>query len=183
MDCFKENLIFIGLPGCGKSVISEKVSKLFAMDLIDLDKLLINEIGPLQNYIDRYGNEEFKKKECQICSKYLSNIKDKVISPGGSIVFYSNLMDYIKRKSIVIFLDVHINTVLQRTNNFKDRGVILPNNEINKLTLQEQYNKLYEIRSELCKSYCDIHIKNNNITINQVIRAIMTFKSKHVLHY
>ena len=62
MDCLKENLIFIGLPGCGKSVTSEKVSKLFDMDLIDLDKLLINEIGPLQSYINRYGNEEFKKK-------------------------------------------------------------------------------------------------------------------------
>ena len=179
MDYLKENVIFIGLPGSGKSYISEKVSKLLDMELIDLDNILINEIGPLQNYIDKYGNKEFKKKEYEICHKYLFNIKNKIISPGGSIIFYNNLMDDIKRRCIIIFLDVDIQIVLERTNNFKDRGVILPDDCDN---LQEKYNKLYKIRYELCKKYCDIHIKSNNITINQVIRNIMTFKSSNVLY-
>ena len=173
----KENIIFIGLPGSGKSSISEEVTKLLDMELIDLDKILIKEIGPLQNFINKYGNEEFKNKELEMCESHLSNIKNKIISPGGSIIFYDNLMNFIKRKCIIIFLDVDIQTVLERTNNFKDRGVILPDDCEN---LQEKYNKLYKIRYELCKKYCDIHIKSNNISIDQVINNIITFKTSRV---
>ena len=39
---------------------------------------------------------------------------------------------------------------------------------------------MYSIRSSLCKKYCDIHIKGNNIKANNIIGKLMIFKSKEL---
>ena len=175
----KENIIFIGLPGSGKSVMSNELSIIYGKKVLDLDNLLIQEIGSLQDYIDNHGNIEFKKKEYEICNKYISTAKDCIISPGGSIIFYDCLMEYIKRKFIIIFLDVDLDVILKRTNNFYNRGVILPDEGYD---MQYKFRKLYEIRTELCKKYCDIHIKGNNIKINEVVRNVMEYYSRQLVY-
>jgi shikimate kinase len=174
----RNNIILIGLPGCGKSTLSNELSNILKIEVIDLDKILISEIGSLQIYINKHGNDAFKIKEEQICRNAISNLHSSIISPGGSIIFYENLMNSIKSKSIVIFLDVDLNVILERTKNFKDRGVVLPNDKT--LDINEKYKLMYSIRSLLCKKYCDIHIKGNNIKANNIIDKLMTFKSKEL---
>ena len=157
-----KSIMLIGLPGSGKSYFANKLKKILNKDIIDLDKILISKIGPLQDYIDKYGIEEFTKQEHNICKEQLENINNKIISPGGSIIYYDDIMSKLKKANvIIIFLNISLQTVLERTNNFHNRGVVLDPN----LSKEEAYEKMYNERLLLYKKYCDYEINSDDFII------------------
>jgi len=47
-----------------------------------------------------------------------------VISPGGSIVYSDKAMNYLKEKTIIIFLHTPLSRVKQQINNQDSRGIV-----------------------------------------------------------
>ena len=159
--------MLIGLPGSGKSYLSNKLKYILDKDIIDLDKLLIDKIGPLQDYINKNGVKEFTNNEYELCNKELNNYNNNIISPGGSIVYYDSIMSKLKEKEdlIIIFLNVSLNEVLKRTDNFHNRGVVLDNS----LPKYKSYEKMYKERYLLYKKYSHYEIKSDNITPQNIL--------------
>ena len=162
-----KSIMLIGLPGSGKSYLSNKLKYILNKNIIDLDMILIDNIGPLQDYINKNGIEEFTNKEFDVCNAVLSNYNNNIISPGGSIVYYDSIMSKLKMKEdlIIIFLNVSLNEVLKRTNNFNNRGVVLDNT----LPKSKSYEKMYKERYLLYKKYCHYEIKSDNITTQNIL--------------
>ena len=81
-----ENIVFIGMPGCGKTTIAGEVAKRTGRDFIDLDEEYYRRynIRPSEE-ITKNGEEIFRQKETEIAKDILKE-SGKVISCGGGIV-------------------------------------------------------------------------------------------------
>ena len=145
------NILLIGMPGSGKSTVATLLSEyLPTFQKIEIDDLIINKIGcSLEQYINKYGVEKFKLIENNIINKVIKKAQQSIISPGGSIVYYHDIMDYICKSDnfLVIHLHSELDDLLQRTECFKNRGVIMDK------SVQFPYKQLFNERMPLYSEY------------------------------
>ena len=63
-----KNIVFIGMPGAGKSTIGVVIAKIFGYDFVDSDLLIQNQEGDiLEHLIEKHGIEEngyFNRRQC-----------------------------------------------------------------------------------------------------------------------
>ena len=142
----------IGMPGAGKTCMGKAISKKMNMKVIDGDRLIEENTGrKLQNIIDEDGIEAFKELERKtLLSINQDNI---IITPGGSAVYYDNVMQHFKKKGLVVYLYVSPETLLVRLGDFSKRGIVLKDGQ----TIKD----LYDERAPLMEKYADITINCN----------------------
>lgn len=175
------NILFVGLPGSGKSTIARIVAKELGKPFIDIDeKIEENICMNLQTYIDTYGNESFKQKERQIIMDIIQSCDNSVISPPGSLIYYPELLNYIcesKSKFMILYLKCSLDTVLKRTNYFENRGVILDK------TSKTPYQDLYDERISLYEKMTHREINaENDIPINvEIIKKQIFVKPMNLI--
>ena len=142
-------ITFIGMPGAGKSCMSRFVGKRLERKIVDGDRLIEQNTGrKLQEIINTDGLETFK----QIERETLLSITDRslIVSPGGSAIYYDEVMRHFKENGIIVYLYVSFNTMKQRLGDYSQRGVVLEPGT----TLQD----LYDEREPLLRKYADIII-------------------------
>ncbi len=138
-----KSITLIGMPGAGKSYTSSYLSKKYNIPLIELDTYIEKKYNnTLQKIIKIYGEDEFKNIECKAMLD-IEFDKPKIISTGGSVVYYEKGMKHLQNdNNIIIYLKTNFETLKERTENFTNRGVVF-----NGLTPIELYNErsiLYE---------------------------------------
>ena len=140
---------FVGMPASGKSCMGRIVSRKFKMKIIDGDKLIENNVGkPLQKIIDENGLDYFKKLEAET----LLSIKEDnvIISPGGSAIYYEDVMEKFKKSAVIVYLFISPETLKERLGDYSKRGVVLEEGK----TLDD----LYMEREPLLRKYADITV-------------------------
>jgi shikimate kinase len=144
------NITFIGMAGAGKSTVGKRIAKRLGYDFIDIDDVIEAKTGmKLQQIIDRMGDEKFIEIEEKVVLE-LDNLKNHVFSPGGSIIYSQAAMDFLKRNSTVIFLDVPFRVIDARLRNRTNRGII---------GLKDKpLEALFKERLILYKKYADITV-------------------------
>ncbi len=146
------NVILIGMPGCGKSTLGVLLAKMLGLSFVDTDIVIQEKTGKkLYEIIDKQGKEEFLKleEEINLCLK----LKNTVIATGGSAVYSAKAMEHYKRIGKIVFLDISYETLVNRLGDFSRRGVIIKNGG----TLKEMYNE----RLPLYKKYADVTVNGN----------------------
>ncbi|MEG1084738.1 MAG: shikimate kinase [Anaerovoracaceae bacterium] len=160
----KKNIILVGMPACGKSVIGVVLAKTIQKKFLDTD-LIIQEREnlPLQEIINNEGNDYFKKAEEEVLSTL--NTENTVIATGGSAIYYPGAMEYLKKNGQVIYLKVSLKTIKGRLHNIKTRGVTLGKGET--------IDGLYQRRIPLYEKYADITIETENLTVEESVTKIV----------
>ena len=80
---FSYNIVLIGFMGAGKSTISEYLSTMFAMDIVEMDQLIAErEEMSISDIFETYGEEYFRNLETNLLIE-LQEHKNTVISCGG----------------------------------------------------------------------------------------------------
>ena len=142
----------IGMPGAGKTCMGKALARKLKMKVIDGDRLIEERMGKnLHEIIDELGLEGFKKIEEEV----LLSIKEDniIISPGGSAVYYDNVMKHFKSNGVVVYLYVSPETLLSRLGDFSKRGIVLEEGK----TIKD----LYKERAPLLEKYADITVNCN----------------------
>ena len=109
----KKSITLIGMAGAGKSTIGKRLAKILNLKFIDGDKIIEEEINEsIQNFIDQKGREEFTKIEESV----LLSIKfdETLLATGGSAILCDSAMQFARKESEVIFLDVSYENISQR---------------------------------------------------------------------
>ena len=122
MNETKTNIALIGMPGSGKSTVGVLLAKASGRDFVDTDLLIQSRAGAtLQTIVDENGYEALREVEEQVLlSLQLSN---HVIATGGSVVYSEPGMAHLKTSSVVVFLDVSLETVRERIGDYSLRGI------------------------------------------------------------
>ena len=137
----------IGMPGSGKSCMGRALASKLKMPLIDSDKLIEKHCGKkLQELIDELGVEKFRKIEEEVLLS-IDSESDAILATGGSAVYSSLAMEYLKTKGKIIYLCCSFETIESRLGDFSKRGVVLKPG-------QSLYG-LYEERTPLYAKYAD----------------------------
>ena len=145
-------ITLIGMPAVGKSCMGRALSKKFNMRTVDGDKLIENATGKkLQEIIDEEGLEGFKKIE----EKVLLGINEDniIITPGGSAIYYPDVMEKFKKSGIVVYLFASPEVIKERLGDYSQRGVVLKPGQ----TIDD----LFEERIPLLKQYADVIVNCN----------------------
>jgi shikimate kinase len=80
----------------------------------------------------------------------LEYIQFKVISPGGSVIYSPQTMNFLKDNSIVVYLSDSYSRILNRIRNLNSRGIVGLKNK--------SFEQLYNEREQLYKKYADFTI-------------------------
>ena len=152
------------MAGAGKSTIGEMLAQAISYNFLDGDKIIEETINEsIQSFIDQKGREEFTKLEESVLLSIQFN--QSLLATGGSAVLCDAAMQFMKKESEVIFLDVSYENISQRITNLSERGLVRNPNQ----SLQEAYNE----RISLYKKYAD-HVVVNNGDIESCLKDLVT---------
>ncbi len=164
------NVTLIGMPGAGKSTIGKKAAEVLSYRFIDIDDALEQKEGlRIPQLLASKGEKLFLEMEGEaVLSLDLKD--DCIISPGGSIVYVKKAMAFLKKRSIVVFLDYPLSVIKKRLNDVP-RGIV----GLGEKNLEEIYSE----RQALYRKYADVIIElTEKSTPEEVIKEITNLKSE-----
>jgi len=166
----KENLVFLGMMGSGKSSIGSLVSKKLNIDFIDIDNEIEKRIGlKISKIFEKEGEKYFRQIEEIETLKSLKN-KKTVISLGGGAFLNNKIKKEILDNHISFWLNWDVKTLVNRIKDSKKRPIAHKSsrNEIEELIKKRSiiYSKaMYKIDCE-------------NLTKNEIVKKIIKIYEK-----
>ena len=161
----KENLVFLGMMGSGKSSIGLMVAKKLKLNFIDIDNEIEKELGKkITDIFEENGEDFFRKIEEKITLKKLK-LNSSVISLGGGAFINRNIRKEVLKNHLSFWLNWNNKILLDRIKNSKKRplAINLPNNEI--INLIQKRSNIY--------AKALFEIKCDNLSKNEVVNKII----------
>jgi shikimate dehydrogenase len=142
-----QNIVLIGMPGCGKSTIGRLISQHTGKELIDMDEEIIKRAGMnIPEIFEKYGEKHFRDLESQVAAD-LGKERNLVIATGGGAVLRPENVDHLRQNAVVIH-------ILRPTCNLSTDGRPL-SKDINTLMEMEK------VRMPIYQSATDIEYDNS----------------------
>ncbi len=159
-----ESMVLIGMAGVGKSTIGALLSEALGFDFIDLDDYILEKEGrTVQELIDDEGEEALLQLEKR--RMYEIDLTRTVVAPGGSIIYHSDLMEYLRQCSTLVYLDDSFENIEERLTSVLDRGIV----GLRKKSLRQ----LYDERRPLYSRYAEITLNCQGKSQDQLAREIL----------
>lgn len=138
-------LVFTGFMGSGKSAAARTVAKSLGDHAIDTDTLLEQQLGmTVEQFFDRFSEDEFRQKEEQLVLKLLAEADGDVIAVGGGTLLSERVRAALAQHTTVL-LEVDIETAWRRA---AGKGRPLARD-------REAFERLYRDRQALYESCAD----------------------------
>ena len=151
------------MAGAGKSTIGKELAKLLDFNFLDGDLIIEERINQsIQNFLDQHGGKEFTKIEEEVLLSI--NFDKTILATGGSAVLSDNAMQFLRKESEIIFLDVTYENISKRILNLSERGLVREPNQ----SLQETYDE----RLSLYRKYAD-HVVVNDGDIDSCLKQLV----------
>jgi len=173
----KENLVFLGMMGSGKSSIGSLVANKLKLNFIDVDKEIEKELGiSISKIFEEKGEDYFRKVEEKITLKVLK-INSIVISLGGGAFINKVIRKEVIKNHISFWLNWNNKILINRIKNSKKRPLAFNLNENELIDLIKKRSNIYS--KALYEIKCD-KLSKNEIT-KQVLKKYEThqFKNKY----
>ncbi len=167
----KENLVFLGMMGSGKSSIGLLVSKKMNINFIDVDNEIEKKIGmKISKIFENKGEKYFREIEEVITLKFLKK-KETVISLGGGAFLNNKVREEVLNNHITFWLNWDIKTLVNRIKDSKKRPIA---QKSTKVEIEELIKKRSVIYSKaMYKINCE------NLTKNQIVEDIIKIYEAH----
>ena len=148
------NIVLIGMPGTGKSVVGQALASRLGYEFVDVDDLIVKKAGKtLPEILRQDGLEAFYQIEGQVGQEL--NLTHTVIATGGSMVLYPEAMAHLKEDSVVIWLQTPFTQIQERMpKDLYDRGIAAPKDE--------SLRDIYEERRGLYAKYADLIVASQD---------------------
>ena len=155
----KENLVFLGMMGSGKSSIGSLVAKKLKLNFIDVDKEIEKELGlTISKIFETKGEDYFRKYEEKITLKILK-INSTVVSLGGGAFVNKMIRKEVLKKHISFWLNWNNEILLNRIKNSKKRPLDFNSTDNELIELIKKRSNIYS--KALYEIKCDKLSKNN----------------------
>ena len=172
----KENLVFLGMMGSGKSSIGSLAAKNLKLNFVDIDKEIEKNLNmTIKKIFEVKGEDYFRKIEEQITLKKLK-LKSTVISLGGGAFANNNIRKEILKNHLSFWLNWEDKILINRIKDSKKRPLVAKATEKEIIALIKKRSNFYS--KALYEIKCD-NLSKNEIA-NKVIELYEknTFKNK-----
>ena len=167
-----KNVILIGMPGTGKSVVGRALAERLDYTFVDADDLIIQATGKtLPEILRTEGLDAFLAIEGQVGEAV--NCENTVIATGGSMVLSDKAMAHLKENGVVIWLETPLSQISDRMpEDLVDRGIAAPQG----FTIRQ----IYEQRKPLYAQYADLIVASREgedrtaCQVEEVMRMVGT---------
>lgn len=164
---FDYNIVLIGFMGAGKSTISDYMSTMFAMKVVEMDQIIAQREGmSISDIFEVYGEEYFRDAETNLLIEMQSE-SNVIISCGGGVPMRERNVAEMKKNGRVVLLTASPETILDRVKDSHDRPVIENNKNV------EFIGELMEKRREKYQAAADIVIKTDNKSVMDICEEII----------
>jgi shikimate kinase/shikimate kinase/3-dehydroquinate synthase len=167
----KENLVFLGMMGSGKSSIGSIVAKKLKLNFVDIDNEIEKELGTnIKKIFEKKGEDFFRKFEEKITLKKLK-LNSTVISLGGGAFMNKNIRKEVLKSHISFWLNWDNEILLSRIKKNNKRPLVQNSTNAKLIELMNKRSNIY--------SKALYEIKCDNLTKNEILRKILKIYETH----
>ena len=175
---FDYNIVLIGFMGAGKTTVSDYLSTMFDMDIIEMDQEITDrEEMSIPDIFATYGEEYFRDLETSLLVE-LQDRKNVIISCGGGTALRENNVAEMKKNGRVVLLTASPETIYERVKDSDDRPVLKGRKNVDGIA------ELMEQRREKYEAAADIVVQTDHKTVLQVceelVRRLSEMEEDHV---
>jgi shikimate kinase len=167
----KENLVFLGMMGSGKSSIGTMIAKKLKLDFVDIDKEIENELGmSIRKIFETKGENYFRKFEEKVTLKKLK-LNTTVISLGGGAFTNKDIRKEVIKNHLSFWLNWNYEILLNRIKNSKKRPIAFNATDNELIDLIKKRSNIY--------SKALYEIKCDNLSKNEITKNILKIYETH----
>ncbi|MDO5145206.1 MAG: shikimate kinase [bacterium] len=159
----KDNIVLIGMPGCGKSTVGVVLAKTLNMEFVDSDIVIQRSRNKrLSQLMDELGTEGFRQLENDINAGL--DVHHCVIATGGSVIYGQGAMEHLRQIGTVVYLRLPYPAIEERLGDLHARGVTMKPGQ----TLLDLYN-------ERCPEYerwADVTLQCEGLRLREVVAKL-----------
>ncbi len=165
---FSYNIVLIGFMGSGKSTVSDYLSSVFDMKLVEMDQEIADRQGmSIPDIFAAYGEEYFRNLETELLRELQSG-QNCVISCGGGVVLRSENVAEMKKNGRVVLLTASPETIYERVKDSDDRPILEGNKNVDFIA------ELMEKRREKYEAAADIVVRTDDKTVLQICEELIS---------
>ena len=164
---FDYNIVLIGFMGAGKTTVSDYLSTMFDMDIIEMDQEITDrEEMSIPDIFATYGEEYFRDLETSLLVE-LQDRKNVIISCGGGTALRENNVAEMKKNGRVVLLTASPETIYERVKDSDDRPALKGRKNVDGIA------ELMEQRREKYEAAADIVVQTDHKTVLQVCEELV----------
>lgn len=158
----KENVVLIGMPGCGKSTVGSRLAATLGRDFIDTDREIEARQGcSISALFERVGEAGFRDLEAAVIRE-LAPRQGAVIATGGGAVLRAENVDWLRQNGRLYFLD----RPLEYLPVTQDRPL-----SSSRQALEQRYHERYATYCAVCDRRIPVE-ENIDQTIKSIIEDV-----------
>lgn len=138
-------IIFVGMPGSGKSTVGRQLARRLGVEFVDSDQRIEQDLGcSIRSFFEREGEERFRDIEAETLDVLTLQGGPGVLSTGGGAVLRESTRQRLRARGRVIYLHALPDDIYRRVRHDTTRPLLQGGNPVQRLcTLYEQRDGLY----------------------------------------
>jgi len=169
----RKSIVLVGMMGAGKTTTGFGLAQRLNIKFIDSDREIEKQKGgKITDIFNEMGEESFRLLEKDVIDNILDSTKPQVLSIGGNAFDNENIRAKIKDRAISIFLEVELETLIERVTRRKTRPLLELGDK--REIMSNLYNKKIDIYRK-----SDIAINttylNRDTSIGVIVKSVVEY--------
>ena len=143
-----ENIILVGMPGCGKTTVGRHLAEKTGRQLVDIDNVIVENIGmTIPEYFESHDEPEFRAEETRAIAEVCKQ-SGLIIATGGGCITQRRNYDLLHQNGIVLFLQ---------------RDLELLSTKGRPLSQRNSLEEMYAYRLPLYRAFADAEVESTGV--------------------
>ena len=161
------SIIFVGLPGSGKTTIGRQLARRLGLAFVDSDHVIEHRLGcSIREFFAREGEDSFRDVEQQVLDD-LTQSHDGVIATGGGSVLREINRRHLRERGHVIYLRSMPEDVFRRVRHDTARPLLQVDDPMTRL------RALFEARDPLYREAAHFVIETGRPSVATLVNMIV----------